>query len=92
MTKELIYESEELLVQTTGQDYDFIATMENKAEGFDVLVVVFTDDYEWIEPVKINPSDWIGIEANEEGYETINAIQNGKFYTIFEEDYGEENS
>lgn len=92
MTKELIYESEELLVQTTGHDSDFIATMENKAEGFDVLVVVFTDDYEWIEPVKINPSDWIGIEANEEGYEVINAIQNGKFYTIFEEDYEEGNS
>ena len=90
----VIYQSEELIVKTTGRDYDFIATME-VADGefsrdYEALKVTFTDDYEYLEPIIIQPSDWIGIEANESGYNTIQAIKDGKFITQWVDDIEEE--
>ena len=94
---EVIYESEELLVCSTGHDYDFIATMEVNEDadpedyhpGED-LMVVFTDDYEYLKPVRVPRYDWVGILADDEGYDTVQAIENGKFYTIWADDYEEE--
>jgi hypothetical protein len=90
----VIYQSEELIVKTTGRDYDFIATMEiadgEFSRDYEALKVTFTDDYEYIEPIIIQPSDWIGIEANESGYDTIQAIKDGKFITQWVDDIEEE--
>lgn len=93
---DVVYEDNELLVKSTGQDYDFIATLEiNEGEcsrtGED-LMVVFTGEYEYLEPIQVPQHDWVGLLADEEGYQTLEAIKKHKFYTIWETDYEEEQS
>ena len=94
----VIYESEELLVCSTGHDYDFIATMEVNEDSYrnedlpgDDLMVVFTDDYEYLKPIRIPYLDWVGVLADDEGYDTVQAIEERKFYTEWARNYKEEN-
>lgn len=91
---DIVYEDEELLVKSTGQDYDFIATLEiNKTEYIrsnEDLMVVFTGDYDYLEPIQVPQDDWVGLLADEEGYQKLEAIKKQKFYTIWETDYEEE--
>lgn len=92
-----VYEDEELIVKSTGHDYDFIATLEIDEESDytqeyhsgDALVVVFTGDFEWLEPIKVPAADWVGLLADEEGYAALEAIEKRQFYTIWEDDYEE---
>lgn len=93
---DIVYEDDKLLVKSTGQDYDFIATLEiNEKEctrtGED-LMVVFTGEYDYLEPIPIPNGNWVGLLADEEGYQTLEAIKKQKFYTIWETDYEEEQS
>ena len=90
----VIYESEELLVKSTGHDYDFIATLEINDSEFSRddmdLVVVFTDEYKDLDAIQIPQGDWVGLLADEEGYRTLKAIRKHKFYTMWEDVYKEE--
>lgn len=93
---DIIYESEELLVKSTGHDYDFIATLEINNSEFsrkdEDLVVVFEDEYKDLDAIQIPQDDWVGLLADEEGYRTIKAIRKHKFYTIWANYYEEENN
>lgn len=86
--KKIIYEDDEITIETTGKNYDFICTVENKSN--DTIVIVFTGEYEYLEAFKINPGDWVGLLADDEGYLSLEAFENGDFYTIFEDDYEDE--
>ena len=53
-------------VKRTGRDYDFIATIENNT---DLILAITPADYD--EPFYIEPNDWVGLLANDEGYYTL---------------------
>lgn len=61
-------------VKRTGRDYDFIATIENKT---DLTLAITPADYD--EPFYIEPLGWVGLLADDEGYYTLEAIENGRF-------------
>ena len=86
--KKIIYEDDEITIETTGKNYDFICTVENKSN--DTIVIVFTGECEYLEAFKINPGDWVGLLADDEGYLSLGAFENGDFYTIFEDGYEDE--
>lgn len=71
MTKEIIYEDNYVKVETTGQDYDFIATIQNKTDSN--LDCIIGNDEDMI--CLLEPNNWLGILANDEGYEELELIK-----------------
>lgn len=69
----MIFENEMILAKETGRNYDFIATIENKTDH--EILITFEDEY--IEPIVVD--DWVGILADSNGYETVEALKEGKF-------------
>ena len=69
----MIFENEMILAKETGRNYDFIATIENKTDH--EILITFEDEY--IEPIVVD--DWVGILADNNGYETVEALKEGKF-------------
>ncbi len=72
-----VFENDEITVKLTGRDYDFIAIIENKTSK-DITIRITADD-DIFEEIAIKANDWIGLLANEDGYQTLNALQSGKF-------------
>ena len=71
MKKEIIYEDNNVKVETTGQDYDFIATIQNKTDS--ELCCFIGNNEDMICLLKSN--DWVGILANDEGYRELQLIK-----------------
>lgn len=71
MTKEIIYEDDYVKVETTGHDYDFIATIQNKTDSD--LVCFIGGDEDMI--CLLAPNDWVGFLANDDGYEELKLIK-----------------
>ena len=71
MDKKIIYEDEFVKVETTGHNYDFIATIQNKTN---TDLDCFIGNYEDMSCL-LESNNWIGILANDEGYEFINLIK-----------------
>lgn len=73
-----IFENELIRVESTGKDYDFIATIENKTDKnirlrynpmeFDVIY----------DTIDIKPNDWIGLLADEEGRGWVRTFELGQ--------------
>lgn len=81
-----IFENELIKVDTTGRDYDFIATIENKTDG--QICVHYDkpccdDNYN---PILIAPNDWVGLLADEEGRDWIKAIENNQISVTTNDD------
>lgn len=72
-----IIENDDVVVKSTGRDYDFIATVENKTS--EPLVVVPThDDFDtYFEPFVVPANDWVGVDANDDGVCFMNAMDEG---------------
>lgn len=84
----IIYEDDEIVVKETGNETDFIATIENKSDEIIAILPDDNNDDETIfEAFDIYPYDWVGILADEEGRNTLRAIEQGKFSTNFNPDY-----
>lgn len=67
-----------LQIKTTGHDYDFVASVQNKTDRpihliFDEEVGVDVDELE------IDSLNWFGILANDNGYRMLEALVNNKF-------------
>ena len=81
-----IFENDLIKVSTTGRDYDFIAIIDNKTDG-QICVHYdepgYNDNYD---PILIAPNDWIGLLANEEGYDWVKAIENNQIYVVTDDD------
>lgn len=81
-----IFENDLIKVSTTGHDYDFIAVVENKT---DKQICVhydepgYNDNYD---PILVAPNSWVGIEANDEGYDWIEAIKQNQIYIATDDD------
>ena len=75
-----IFENEFIKVSTTDKDYDFIVVIENKTNE-QIWVhydeTGYNDNYE---PILIAPNDWVGLLANEEGRDWVEAFKNNQIY------------
>lgn len=72
-----IFENDKIKVSETGRDYDFIAVIENKTDK--EIKIVFDDDEMEIYNFLIEPNDWVGFLADDEGYEQFEEVKNGRF-------------
>lgn len=71
MEKKVIYEDEYVKVETTGRNYDFIATIQNKTNA-DLDCFIGKDE----DRICLLEADgWVGILANDEGYEELELIE-----------------
>lgn len=81
-----IFENDFIKVSTTGHDYDFIAVIENKTNQ-KICVHYdepgYNDNYD---PILIEPNDWVGLFANEEGRDWVKAIENNQIYVVTNND------
>ena len=81
-----IFENDLIKVSATGRDYDFIAIIDNKTDG-QICVHYdepgYNDNYD---PILIAPNDWIGLLANDEGYDWVKAIKNNQIYVTTDDD------
>lgn len=81
-----IFENDFIKVSTTGHHYDFIAVIENKT---DKKICVYYDKpgfNDIYDPTLIQPNNWVGIEANDEGYDWIEAIKRNQIYVVTNDD------
>lgn len=73
-------EDELMRIRTTGHDYDFVASAQNLTE--EDIVIEFCGKVEYLPTLIIKANDWIGIQANDEGYEILEALVNNRFRRI----------
>lgn len=67
-----------LQIKTTGRDYDFIATVYNKANS--PVHLIFDKEVEaGINELELDTLNWFGILANNNGYKMLEALVNNKF-------------
>ena len=81
-----IFENDFIKVSTTGKDYDFIVVIENKTNE-QICVHYnepgYNDNYD---PILIAPNDWVGLFANEEGRDWVEAFKNNQIYVATNSD------
>lgn len=81
-----IFENDLIKVSATGHDYDFIAVIENKTNE-QICVHYdepgYNDNYD---PILVAPNDWIGLLADDEGYDWVKAIENNQIYIVTDDD------
>ena len=81
-----IFENDFVKINTTDRDYDFVAVIENKTNE-QICVHYdkpgYNDNYD---PILIAPNDWIGLLANEEGRDWVEAIKNNQIYIVANDD------
>lgn len=82
----VIFENAKLKIMATGRDYDFIATVSNLT-NYPVIVTFRSDD---LEPLKIEPSDWVGILADEEGRAILEELKARRFDVDDDDEAAEE--
>ena len=81
-----IFENDFVKISTTGKDYDFIAVIENKTNEQICIHYDepgYNDSYD---PILIAPNDWIGLLANEEGRDWVEAFENNQIYVVTNDD------
>lgn len=76
--REVLYEDENILVCSTGDNVDFVATVENKTGNALNLVIPLFDDSEPY--FGINSHDWVGLFADNEGRVIQEELSKGRFY------------
>lgn len=73
-----IFENEFIRVESTGKDYDFIATVENKTDK-NIRLRYNPMDFDVIyDTIDIEPNDWIGLLADEEGRGWVRTFELGQ--------------
>ena len=86
--KKTIYENKQIKVTTTGQDYDFIATIENKTN--DKIIIKCVDDKYLNDitkqiasyKIEIPPADWVGLMYCETDLQWIEAFEDKKIEVL----------
>ena len=78
---ETIFEDEDICITDLEKDYDFIALIQNKTENKTLYVDFMSDDMVDCEnTIIIEPNNWVGILANETGYEQLMKLYQGQYY------------
>ena len=70
--KQVVYEDSFVRVETTGRDYDFIATVQNKTPNSLNCFIGKDEERCFI----LEADGWLGILADDEGRETLALITN----------------
>lgn len=70
----IIHEENGVIFSATGRSYDFIATIENTTDETKEIHFDWTDEY-----LPLDPHDWTGIPADDEGYEMLASICEGDY-------------
>lgn len=83
-----IFENDFIKVSTTDKDYDFINVIENKTNK--QISIHYdepgaTDKYN---PILIASNDWVGLLADYEGRDWLNAIENNQIYVATNDEIG----
>lgn len=81
-----IFENDFIKVSTTNKDYDFINVIENKTNkqiSIHYDEPGYNDNYD---PILIESNDWVGLLADEEGRDWLNAIKNNQVYIVTNND------
>lgn len=85
--KMIIYEDDEIIIRETGSKTDFIATVENHS---DETIYIFPDENADIDTIfemfEVEPNDWYGIFADDEGRNMVRAFKEDKFITTFDKE------
>ena len=74
-----VFDSDVIKVSRTGRDYDFIAVVENKT-GKEVQII-FDDEFEYYNFL-VGANDWVGLLANDAGYETLEELKAKRFTVV----------
>lgn len=73
-----IFENELIRVELTGRDYDFIATIENKTDK-NIRLRYNPMDFDVIyDTIDVEPNDWVGLLADEEGRGWVRTFELGQ--------------
>ena len=73
-----IFENELICVESTGRDYDFIATVENKTNKKIRIHYKDMDLLDTYDTIDVEPSDWVGLLADEEGRGWVRTFELGQ--------------
>ena len=73
-----IFENELIRVELTGRDYDFIATVENKTDKKIRVHYKDMDIFDTYDTIDVEPSDWVGLLADEEGRGWVRTFELGQ--------------
>ena len=76
----IIFEDNDICIKRTNQNYDFVATIENKSKTD--LYIDFTDEFMEFndDTLIVQAEDWIGILANTQGFERLEKLEKGQYY------------
>lgn len=69
----VLYEDKNIILKSTGRDYDFIATIENKLDKS--IRITFENEDE----IGMSANNWVGLLADDDGRETVDNIINRRF-------------
>lgn len=76
----IIFEDKDICIKTTNKNYDFIATIQNKSNR-DLYIDFTNEKMEYNDDtIIVQAQDWIGILADEKGYEFLQKLENREFY------------
>ena len=73
-----IFENEFIRVKSTGRDYDFIATVENKTDKKIRVHYKDMDLLDTYDTIDVEPNDWVGLLADEEGRGWVRTFELGQ--------------
>ena len=73
-----IFENELIRVESTGRDYDFIATIENKTDKKIRVHYKDMDLLDTYDTIDVEPNDWVGLLADEEGRGWVRTFELGQ--------------
>ena len=73
-----IFENEFIRVKSTGRDYDFVATVENKTDKNIRVHYKDMDLLDIYDTIDVEPNDWVGLLADEEGYDLVQKFELGQ--------------
>lgn len=76
MKNRIVFENEDVIIETIERNHDYIATITNKtAKDLQLGIAEFGLEANW----DIEPGGWVGIKADEMGYEILDALEAGNF-------------
>ena len=76
MKNRIVFENEDVIIETIEHNHDYIATITNKtAKDLQLGIAEFGLEANW----DIEPGGWVGIKADEMGYEILDALEAGNF-------------
>lgn len=73
-----IFENELIRVESTGRDYDFIATVKNKTDKKICVHYKDIDLLDAYDTIDVESNDWIGLLTDEEGRGWVRTFERGQ--------------